>query len=143
MTSGRSVYDRSLPGGLVTLVIPALILVGSSDFSDTAATNATKTASNASLVPELNVVPPILARKSFENSGNEEPDFTLPEVEWKPGTAASLIFALPPQSVSESPPYERDASHLPVRCSGPTSFTQFAQKSTNSQPAGSPSTSCW
>ena len=81
MTSGRSVYDRSLPGGLVTLVIPALILVGSSDFSDTAATNATKTASNASLVPELNVVPPILARKSFENSGNEEPDFTLPEVE--------------------------------------------------------------
>src|SRR5438093_1520825 len=100
MTSGRSVYDRSLPGGLV-------ILVGSSDFSDTAATKATKTASNASLVPELKVVPPILARKSFENSGNEEPDFTLPEVEWKPGTAASLIFALPPQSVSESPPYER------------------------------------
>src|SRR5215831_12877551 len=122
--------------------MPALILVGSSDFMATAATNDTNTASKASLVPELNVVPPILAKNSFENSGNDEPDFTLPEVEWKPGTAASLTWALPPQSVSESPPYEREASHLPVRCNGPTSFTQLAQKSTNSQPAGSPSTSC-
>src|SRR5262245_1053179 len=132
MTSGKSVNDRSLPGGLVILVIPALIFDGSSDLVATAATNETNTASNASLVPELNVVPPILARNNFENSGNDDPDLTLPEVEWKPGTAASLTWALPPQPVSESPPYDREASHFPVRCSGPTE----AQRLVEGDPAG-------
>jgi hypothetical protein len=42
--------------------MPGLILTESSDFSETAARNDTNTASNASLVPELKVVPPTLAQ---------------------------------------------------------------------------------
>src|SRR6185503_15579779 len=122
--------------------MPGLIFDGSSDFSETAATKDTNTASNASLVPELNVVPPTLLRYRSENALNDEPDFTLAAVERKPGTAASGTLALPPQSVSESPPKDLAPSHFPVRCSGPTIFTKLAQKSTNSQPAGSPSTNC-
>src|SRR5580765_6455068 len=122
--------------------MPGLIFVGSSDFPATAARNDTKTASNASLVPELNVVPPTLLRYRSENALNDEPDLTLAAVERNPGTAASGTLALPPQSVSESPPNDLAPSHLPVRWSGPTILTKLAQKSTNSQPAGSPSTSC-
>src|SRR5438552_4340266 len=98
--------------------MPGLILTGSSDFSDTAAKNDTNTASNASLVPELKVVPPTLLRNRSENALNEDPDLTLAAVERKPGTAASGTLALPPQSVSESPPKDLAPSHLPVRCSG-------------------------